>query len=121
MTAFMCILYRQKNKSTKVRKLHVCGIYKTGMEEYDKLYVIGDIRLLRRINNWNNGEIGGYEIFLNNSSTMDTVSELLQHTLPLAWYSKTLKEVQPNIFDWLNIQDVNRNVIFYSNGPGSHY
>jgi lipoprotein-releasing system permease protein len=32
--------------------------------------------------------------------------------LPLAWYSKTLKEVQPNIFDWLNIQDVNRNVIF---------
>ena len=94
------------------RKLQVCGIYKTGIEEYDKLFAIGDIRLLRRINNWNNDEIGGYEIFLNDYKQMDSISYHLYDQLPDAWVSRTIKEVYPNIFDWLNIQDVNRDVIF---------
>lgn len=98
--------------NTSVRKLQVCGIYKTGVQEYDKLFAIGDIRLLRRINNWDNNEIGGYEIFLNDYTKMDSTSKQLQITLPGAWISKTIKQVYPNIFDWLNIQDVNRNVIF---------
>lgn len=94
------------------RRLQVSGIYKTGIEEYDKLFAIGDIRLLRRINNWNDNEIGGYEIFLNDYHKMDTISNLLFDKLPAAWISRTVREVYPNIFDWLNIQDVNRDVIF---------
>jgi len=94
------------------RKLQVCGIYKTGIEEYDKLFALGDIRLLRRINNWNKDEIGGYEIFVNDYKNMDTISSQLYDKLPNAWVSRTIREVFPNIFDWLNIQDVNRDVIF---------
>ncbi len=94
------------------RKLQVCGIFKTGIEEYDNLFALGDIRLLRRINNWNKDEIGGYEIFLDDYRKMDTVSNSLFDQLPPAWISRTIKEVYPNIFDWLNIQNVNRNVIF---------
>ncbi len=97
---------------TSVRKLQVRGIFKTGVEEYDKLFAIGDIRLLRRINGWQNNEIGGYEIFLDDYKKMDSVNSVLHANLPGAWISKTIKEVYPNIFDWLNIQDVNRNVIF---------
>jgi len=91
-------------------RLIVAGIYKTGIEEYDKLFAIGDIRLLRRMNDWVDDEIGGYEVFLNDYKQMDTVAEKV--TLPGVWAAQTIRKVYPNIFDWLSIQDVNRNVIF---------
>jgi lipoprotein-releasing system permease protein len=96
------------------RRLRISGIYKTGIEEYDKLFAIGDLRLIQRLNNWNNNQIGGYEIFLSDYKYMDTISMQINDnaTLPTTWISKTVKEVYPNIFDWLGIQDVNRNVIF---------
>ena len=94
------------------RKLIVVGIYKTGIEEYDKLFAISDIRLIRRINDWQPNEIGGYEIFVNDYKQMDTINAQLLEKLPNIWVSKTVRDVYPNIFDWLNIQDVNRNVIF---------
>lgn len=102
-----------EGKST-FRRLKVCGIYKTGIEEYDKLFAIADLRLLRRVNNWDTNEIGGYEVFLDDYNHADTISEQLysKYQLPGAWISRTIKEIYPNIFDWLAIQDVNRDVIF---------
>ncbi len=94
------------------RKLKVAGIYKTGIEEYDKLFILGDLRLVRRVNNWNTDKVGGYELFLKNYHDIDTVTARLADKLPPEWASRSIREVYPNIFDWLNIQDVNRNVVF---------
>jgi lipoprotein-releasing system permease protein len=94
------------------RKLVVVGFYHTGIDEYDKLFMIADINLIRRINNWEPNQIGGYEVFINQYQHLDAISSALSNALPSEWMSKSIKEVYPNIFDWLDIQDVNRNVVF---------
>lgn len=102
----------REQQNSVYRKLKVSAIYKTGLEEYDRLFAIGDIRLIRRLSDWAEDEIGGYEVFLKDYTQMDVLNDTLPDQLPNIWISRTIKEIYPNIFDWLKIQDVNRNVIF---------
>jgi lipoprotein-releasing system permease protein len=91
--------------SPRTRKLSICGIYKTGIEEYDKLIAIGDIRLIQRLNDWDQDQIGGYEIFLKDFNKMDEVSEDIAYRIPLGLRSNTIRQIYPSIFDWLSLQN----------------
>jgi lipoprotein-releasing system permease protein len=94
-------------------KLTIVGFYKTGIEEYDKTYAIGDLKLIRRLNEWAEDEIGGYEVFLKNYKQMNAVSDEIfgLENFPQLWDTKTIQQVYPNIFDWLNIQDTNQYIL----------
>jgi len=94
-------------------KLTVAGIYKTGIEEYDKIFAIGDIKLIQRLNGWDKNEIGGYEIFLKDYKQINNaVDEIYSmDNFPQTWNTISVKNISPNIFDWLNMQDVTRNVL----------
>ena len=104
------VFINSANGSSTYRKLRVAAIYKTGMEENDKLFVIADIRLIQRLNNWEANQIGGYEVFVNDYHKMTTINDSIN--LPIVWQSKTIKEVYPSVFDWLAVQDTNRNIVF---------
>lgn len=94
-------------------KLTITGIYKTGIEEYDKVFAIGDIKLIQRLNDWNATDIGGYEIFLKDYTRINKVADEIYNMdkFPATWDTKSVKDISPNIFDWLNMQDTTRNVL----------
>lgn len=94
------------------RKLRVSGIYKTGIEEYDKLFAFADLRLIARLNQWTHGTIGAYEIRTQDPKATATVLPEVQAGLPEKWQALSTASIYPNLFDWLTIQDLNRNVVF---------
>jgi lipoprotein-releasing system permease protein len=95
----------------RTRKLTICGIYRTGIDVYDRTYVIGDIGLIRRLNNWDNRMIGGYELLLQDPEQALPISDDIYASLPAGWTSKTMEEIYPEIFDWLNLQDANKYIL----------
>ena len=53
------------------RLFQICGIYKTGLEEYDRKFAICDIRQVQQVLGWNGGQISGFEIWLDDLRDLD--------------------------------------------------
>ena len=109
----LLIYFVRPDGSMRPDKLTIVGIYKTSIEEYDKTFAIGDLKLIQRLNSWEPFEIGGYEIFLHDYNQMGPVSTAIYNTgdFPTLWETKTVKEIYPNIFDWLQIQNTNQVIL----------
>jgi lipoprotein-releasing system permease protein len=101
----LLIYFIQPGAPPRPRKLTVAGIFKTGIEEYDKLIAIGDLKLIQRLNDWTPEQIGGYEIFLHDFNQMDKVSDAIVPDIPIGLQANTIKYIYPSIFDWLALQN----------------
>lgn len=95
----------QPDGTKRVRPLVVTGIFKTGIEYYDRVNALVDIRLIQRLNNWTPNQIGGYEIFIKDFTQADSVSNRIFEKLPHKWNSRSVTEIYGNIFDWLKLMD----------------
>ena len=94
-------------KPTRVRKFIISGIYKTGLTEFDEITVLADIKHIQKLNNWNNNQIGGYEVLLNNIDNLQYNSDLIDETIDFDLKAISIKDKYPQIFDWLRLQDFN--------------
>lgn len=104
-------IYFIQNQEQKVRKFEISGIYKTGLEEYDKLYVIADIGHIQHLNNWDNDWVSGFELTVNDFDRVDALSDSVYSVIGYDLDCQTIKEIRPQIFDWLELQNINVQVI----------
>ncbi|MGM0496981.1 MAG: ABC transporter permease [Bacteroidota bacterium] len=102
------------DKPPRVRKFIISGIYDTGLEDFDKKFILGDIKHVQKLNNWDENQISGFEIILNDFKEITNLSSNIRnnYTYPLFSEGTKLKVLPitsefPQIFDWLNIIDVN--------------
>ncbi|MEI6124307.1 MAG: FtsX-like permease family protein [Bacteroidota bacterium] len=94
-----------------VRKFRICGIYDTGLEEFDKMYVLGDIRHIQRLNNWDATQVGGFEILINDFNDLEQITESVYKQIDYNLNCSSIRQQYPQIFDWLGFQDVNVTII----------
>jgi len=89
------------------RKYNVCGIYNTGMVEFDNIYALSDMRHLQQINHWGDTLVSGYEVMLEDFSMLD---EVFRKVLSTIYYDLDAQDIvtrQLQFFDWLALLDTN--------------
>lgn len=104
----------------RARKFKISGIYSTNFAEYDKLFLITDLRHVQQLNNWDSTQYSGIEILINNFDKLDeTANDVYAATSNRfneegnALYTQTIKQISPNIYGWLDLLDMNVWVILF--------
>lgn len=106
------IVHFVKNNKQEPRLFQVCGIYNTGIEEYDKKFALVDLAQVQTLLGWQSTQIGGLEVFVENLDDLASLNDYIYNELITNdLYAQTIREEQPSIFDWLDLQDVNETVI----------
>ena len=106
----MEVYFLQKERQ-RARVFRVSGIYRTGLEEMDRLYILADMAHVQRLNDWDSTQVAGYEVFCTDFGDVVEQADAVDLMLPYDHFAETVRELQPQMFDWLDLQDVNVQVI----------
>lgn len=106
------IVYFVQREAQLKRAFRVDGIYKTGLEEYDRKFALVDIRKIQQLLDWSEEEVAGFEVFIENIDDLEPITEYLySEVLPPKLYAESIRDKFPNIFEWLELQNINEKVI----------
>lgn len=95
----------------RARKFTISGIFSTGFDELDETYAFVDLRQVQKLNNWVPEAITGYEILLHNDADILATAASLYNYVPYNVEMLTIRDLHPQLFEWLNLLDLNVIVI----------
>jgi len=100
------------DKRLRYRKFKLSGIYKTGLGDYDKKIALIDIKHIQKLNKWEADEVGGFMVTLNKLKDLpNTYDDLYYKYTSADLNTQSVREINPSIFDWLEIQNTNEAII----------
>ena len=109
--AILCYFVQE---DLRVRKLYISGLYNTCMSEMDRLFVLGNIDLVRQLNQWKNSQSSGIELLVDDLKYLQEVADRVYFATVgrldeagNAFYTQTLEQLNPQIFGWLDLLDMN--------------
>ncbi len=98
----------------RLRRFTVSGIYQTSLEDFDKTFILADIKQIQRLNNWRPDQISGFEVTIDHFRDLDKMTWVVKETVGTSFSKdktrlrvENIKDKYPQIFDWLNLQDLN--------------
>jgi len=98
----------------KLRRMHITGLYQTGLSDMDKIYVMANIKQVQQLNNWTTDQISGFEINIKDISDLDYIKNNIYQSVSLnlqpdgsSLRATSITEKYTQMFDWLNLQNLN--------------
>lgn len=109
--AILCYFVEEE---LRVRRLYIVGLYNTSMSEMDRLFVLGDIELVRQLNHWKPTQASGIEVLVDDLRHLEVAADAVYFATANrldeagnAFYTQTLEQLNPQIFGWLDLLDMN--------------
>ncbi len=111
--------YFVDDSDVRARRFTISGIYDTGFEQYDELFVLTVLETARRLQSWEKNVYSGVEILIDNINRLDEVADEIYFATVRqmdengyhVYYVQTLHQQNPAIFAWLDLLDMNVVVI----------
>jgi lipoprotein-releasing system permease protein len=98
----------------RMRKFTISGIYETSLEEFDKMYVFCDIGHIKKLNGWRDDQVSGFEVYIDKFDKLDELTTAVRDAIgyriteeDTKFKVSNIRIRYPQIFDWLNFQDIN--------------
>ncbi len=98
----------------RMRRFTVTGIFETSLEEFDKVFIFGDIRHIQKLNDWTEEQISGFEVNLADFADLEKQTYMVMNKVGFGFEEDgsrlkviNIHDKYPQIFDWLNLQDMN--------------
>lgn len=105
-------LYFLNEGTPRIRKLHVAGLFHTGMEEIDKQFALCDIRLVQHLSSWLADDVSGYQVELADKRDADSMaSKIYYEYINPPMNAQSITDVYGGVFSWLSTQDTNGRII----------
>ncbi|WP_291151725.1 ABC transporter permease [Flavobacterium sp. UBA7680] len=101
----------EQGKLPNSRRFKIAGIFSSGFQDFDATYIIGDIRHIQRINKWTPDQVGAFEVFVKDFTTIKETGNQIYEQISSNLDTKTITEKYSYIFDWLQLFDFNIIVI----------
>ncbi len=102
----------------RARRFNIVGIYETNFEDYDQLFIITEKNILGNLNTWDSDMASGIEVLVNDYDNLDLITQDLffqmasyKDRLGNSLYTRSIKDINPMIFNWLDLLNMNVAVI----------
>ncbi|NMB73341.1 MAG: ABC transporter permease [Bacteroidales bacterium] len=102
----------------RMRRFTIAGIYETGLEEFDKLYAVVDIRHIQKLNDWTPDQVSGFEIYIDRFDDINLMKHRVRDQIGYEVHDQednlkvvSITDKYPQIFDWLGLFDINVTII----------
>ena len=105
-------------EQVRARKFTIVGVYNTGFTEFDERFILGLIPVVQRLNGWEENQFSGIELYVDRLRHLDEASDQVFFATANrfdadgnAYYMENLEQLNPQIFSWLDLLDMNVVVI----------
>ena len=106
--------YYIEGENVRARRLEVAGIYQTNFSLYDDLFLITDLYTVNRLNGWKSDQVSGVEMEVTDYNDLESIKDRIREKVDMhtdhygnTYYTQTVEEVNPQIFAWLDLLDMN--------------
>lgn len=106
--------YYVNGDQVRARRLEVAGIYQTNFSVYDDLFLLTDLYTVNRLNSWKPEQVSGVELEIKDYARKEEIKELLRDKIDMqtdsygsTYYVQSIEEMNPQIFAWLDLLDLN--------------
>lgn len=97
----------ESSKTPLTRAFVIKGIYNSGFQDFDELYILADIRHIQRLNRWEKDQVGNFEVFLKDFGQLEAKGQEIYENTDSFLDTRTIKQQYYSIFEWLSLFDFN--------------